>query len=121
MKLTGTFVLGAGTGVEFNGLPDIPISNFALTFAQNGLVVNPSDLCDGAARVFSTEFDAHSGATQTGTKAATLEGCSGGPPAAGGGKAMKKCKKKKRKGKRSDATSAKKKRSASARSASSSC
>ena len=112
MKLTGTFVLGAGTGVEFNGLPDIPISNFALTFAQDGLVVNPTDLCDGAARMFSTEFDAHSGASLTGSTAATLQGCSGGPAGGVGDKAKaKKCKKKKkRKGKSSDAASAKKKK-----------
>ncbi len=95
MKLTGTFVLGAGTGVEFNGLPDIPISNFALTFAQNGLVVNPTDLCDGAARLFNTEFESHSGVSQTGSKAAALVGCTGGGDKKG--KATK-CKKGKRKG-----------------------
>ena len=54
MKLAGTWY-SAGNGVEFGGLPDIPISSFALSFTQNGLVVNPSDLCDGAARLFSTE------------------------------------------------------------------
>ena len=107
MKLTGTFVLSGGTGVEFNGLPDIPISNFALTFAQNGLVVNPSDLCDGQQRVFNTEFESHSGVTLSGSKAAALDGCTaGGPKGAGKGK----CKKKRKKGKRSDAAAAKKKR-----------
>ena len=107
MKLTGTFVLSGGTGVEFNGLPDIPISNFALTFAQNGLVVNPSDLCDGQQRVFGTEFESHSGVTLIGSKAAALDGCTaGGPKGAGKGK----CKKKRKKGKRSDAAAAKKKR-----------
>jgi hypothetical protein len=112
MKLTGTFVLSGGTGVEFNGLPDIPISNFALTFAQGGLVVNPSDLCDGAPRVFATEFESHSGVTITGSKAAVLDGCTGGGPAGKKGVKGKKCKKKgkRKKGKRSDASAAKKKK-----------
>ena len=110
MKLAGTFVLGAGTGVEFNGLPDIPISSFALTFTQDALVVNPTDLCDGAPRLFSTEFEGHNGAFQSGSAAATIEGCSGSGPA-GGVTGKKKCKKKKkRKGKSREAAAAKKKK-----------
>jgi hypothetical protein len=108
LKLTGTFVLGTGTGVEFNGLPDIPISNFALTFAQDGLVVNPTDLCDGAARLFNTEFESHSGVSLTGSKAAALEGCTAfGKPNGKGSKGKKK--RKKGKGKASAAKKKKKK------------
>jgi hypothetical protein len=109
MKLTGTFVLGTGTGVEFNGLPDIPISNFALTFAQNGLVVNPTDLCDGAQRLFSTEFESHSGVALTGSTAAALDGCTAFGPGKGSVKG-KKCKKKRKKGKGKAAAAKKKKK-----------
>ena len=37
LQLTGTFVLSGGTGVQFSGLPDIPISNFELRFRENTL------------------------------------------------------------------------------------
>ena len=114
LQLYGNLVISAaGTGVEFAGLPDIPIASFALKFSENRLALNQVDLCDGAARIFTTEFLAHSGATLNGTKAATLVGCG---PSKGNGKGKgatgaKKCKKKgkKRKGKAAAAKKKKKK------------
>lgn len=78
LKLKGSFVLGPqGTGVEFEGLPDIPISNFELTFdgGAKGLVVASRSVCDPPALEFSTDFLAHSGAATSGTTAADVEGC----------------------------------------------
>ncbi|MDP9228445.1 MAG: hypothetical protein M3M99_05255, partial [Actinomycetota bacterium] len=75
LKLSGEFVLTGGTGVSFSDLPDIPISNFELRFKANGLSVNSTNLCAPPAPVFSTDFTAHSGATQSGPSTATVDGC----------------------------------------------
>lgn len=77
LQLIGQFVLTPqGTGVEFAGLPDIPITNFALTFTggDNGLVVASRPVCDPPALLFNSTFDAHSGATVTKTTPATIAG-----------------------------------------------
>jgi hypothetical protein len=77
LQLVGDFVLTAqGTGVEFAGLPDIPITSFALTFTggENGLVLASRQVCDPPALLFNETFDAHSGATVAKTTAATVEG-----------------------------------------------
>ncbi len=79
LKLTGSFVLEGGTGVQFSGLPDIPISNFELKFRENTLSTNSVNLCKPPTPTFNTEFIAYSGATQAGPTTATIEGC---PPAA---------------------------------------
>jgi hypothetical protein len=114
LKLIGTFVLTTGTGLQFDGLPDIPISRFALSFSPNRLVINPTNLCDGDARVFRTTFDGHNGAEQSGDFAAAIEGCSGVAGGAPGQAAKKKCKraKGKRKAGKSggDAVASKKKK-----------
>ncbi len=75
LKLTGSFVLEGGTGVQFTGLPDIPISNFELKFRENTLATNSVDLCKPPAPTFNTSFIAYSGATQAGPTTATVEGC----------------------------------------------
>nr|MBA2545767.1 hypothetical protein [Solirubrobacterales bacterium] len=75
LKLTGSFILSGGTGVQFQGLPDIPISNFELRFRENTLATSSVDLCKPPAPTFSTSFIAYSGATQSGPTAATVEGC----------------------------------------------
>lgn len=77
MKLVGAFVATANrTGVAFNNLPDIPISHFALSFTggPGGLSTTTTDLCQSAS-IFSTEFTAWSGATQSGDTAAAVDGC----------------------------------------------
>lgn len=75
LKLTGNFVLNGGTGVQFSGLPDIPISNFELRFRENTLSTNSTNLCKPPPPVFNTSFIAYSGATQSGPSTATVEGC----------------------------------------------
>lgn len=108
LKLKGTFAFGATTGVAFDNLPDIPISNFALTFSANGLVVSNVDLCT-ASPTFATTFTAHSGAVQTGTTVATVEGCGAAPKKSAAAKCKAK-KKKKKKGAKAAAKPKKKKK-----------
>lgn len=81
--------------VSFAGLPDIPISEFQLGFdgGPNGLVTVAGDLCQETP-VLGTTFVGHNGATQTGSTAASVDGCTAGAPApATAKKAKKKCKK----------------------------
>ena len=116
MKLTGDFVTSPSAGLVFNGLPDIPIADFSLTFDQDRLVINLTSLCDGAAADLHHDVRwpqrRHSG-RQHGRDDQGLETC--GPPK--GGKCKKKGKKK-RKGKaRPPRPRRRKRRSASARSA----
>jgi len=93
LKLTGSFVLTAtGTGVAFDGLPDIPISRFQLTFngGNNGLTLASRPVCDPPPLAFATSFLSHSGATRTGSTNATIDGTC--PGKHGGGKGKPKAK-----------------------------
>jgi hypothetical protein len=116
LQLTGQFVLGSGkAGLEFAGLPDIPISEFTLAFEPDHLVLNAESLCNGKPRIFSTEFEGHNGALRTGDVTAAIDGCAspGPPPAKGNAKG--KCKKKqkgkgKKKGKKRPKACKKKKK-----------
>lgn len=78
MQLTGHFVTEGGTGVEFDGLPDIPIADFALTFngGPSGLLVTTRNLCIPPPLVFTTTFESHAGGPLvSGQKNPTIEGC----------------------------------------------
>ena len=80
LKLTGNFVLTPqGTGVAFEGLPDIPISRFQLTFfgGANGIVLAARQVCKPPPLNFGTDFLAHSGATTNGSTAAQIDGTCG--------------------------------------------
>jgi hypothetical protein len=71
LKVTGAISLAPAPGgafhtvVTFDGLPDIPISDFSLTFAggDGGLNVAGRDPCKPPPFVFEADFDGHSGAT----------------------------------------------------------
>jgi hypothetical protein len=90
LKLKGTlgFTPEGRNIVIFDGLPDIPIADFTLTFAggQGGLVVPSRDICQPPPLVFDATFLAHSAATLTTTATPTID-CSGAtnPPPGGGG------------------------------------
>jgi hypothetical protein len=60
----------------FDNLPDIPISEFTLTFngGEGGFVEQLGSVCDGDG-VFDTVFDGHNGEQTTGQVAATRIGC----------------------------------------------
>jgi hypothetical protein len=71
--------------VTFDGLPDIPISDFTLTFtAASGLNFAGRDLCQPPELVFDASFLAHSGSTATVSPTATVT-CTGGGDGGGGG------------------------------------
>lgn len=69
LKLKGAIALTPSLRaiVTFDGLPDIPIAEFTLTFAggPTGLSAAKRNLCAPPAPVFDTSFLAHSGATTT--------------------------------------------------------
>jgi hypothetical protein len=74
--------------VTFDGLPDIPIAHFQLTFGQSpGLLTANRDLCAPPAPLFHADFTGYNGAATSVASAATVDGC--GP--------AKKCPKKKHK------------------------
>jgi hypothetical protein len=78
IQLFGTFVFPqAGPGQAFHGLPDIPISNFVLSFKRNGLLYTISNLCQSPAPAFQVSFGGWNGAIQSARVAATVQGCAG--------------------------------------------
>jgi hypothetical protein len=85
LKLKGTLgITPEGRNVVvFDGLPDIPIADFTLTFAggPDGLVAAARDVCTPPDVIFDANFLAHSGATRSQSVAAKID-CKG---ATGGG------------------------------------
>ncbi len=94
LLLTGSLTLNEV--VTFDGLPDIPISAFQLTFTPSpGLLMANRDLCAPPAPVFHADFTGYNGATSSVDSAATVDGCG-----AGNGGTAAKCKKHKKKHKK---------------------
>ncbi len=94
LLLTGSLTLSEV--VTFDGLPDIPISDFRLTFSSDpGLLMANRDLCAPPAPMFHADFTGYNGATSSVDSAATIVGC--GPGSGGNGGVGSKCKKAKRK------------------------
>lgn len=86
--------------VTFDGLPDIPIAHFQLTFGPSpGLLTANRDLCKPPAPLFHADFTGYNGASTSVDSPATVDGC--GP--------VKKCKKSKKKKHKRHAAAAKKK------------
>jgi hypothetical protein len=93
LKLKGTVALtpDARNVVTFDGLPDIPISEFTLTFAggPNGITFATKDLCatPKPPLVFDADFASFSGANVHVSPTATVDcsGASGGGGSGGGG------------------------------------
>jgi hypothetical protein len=75
IQLRGNFVLVPGPGNVFEGLPDIPISRFELTFAPSKLVSTQRDLCEPPTPAFQTDFVGHNGKRQAGPVEAQVAGC----------------------------------------------
>jgi hypothetical protein len=101
LLLQGTVDISSGNTVAFNGLPDIPISRFQLTFTNPpGLLGTARDLCVPPAPLFHADFTGYNGATSSVDSAATVDGCGAGGgngKAGAGGKCTKKKAKKHRK------------------------
>ena len=88
LKLKGVIALtnDIRSQVTFDGLPDIPISDFTLTFAGGPGALNFAvrDLCQPPPLVFDASFLSHSGASATVNPTAAVT-CSGGSGGGGGG------------------------------------
>jgi len=95
LLLTGSLTLSEV--VTFDGLPDIPISDFRLTFTPDpGLLTANRDLCAPPAPMFHADFTGYNGASSSVDSAATVVGCGAGGNGNGGvGGKCKKVKKKK--------------------------
>lgn len=84
--------------VTFNGLPDIPIAHFQLSFGPSpGLLTANRNLCKPPAPKFHADFLGYNGAATAVNTAATVDGCG-----------AQKCKKAKKKHKRRAAEAKKK-------------
>jgi hypothetical protein len=95
LLLQGTVDISSGNTVAFNGLPDIPISRFQLTFTNPpGLLGTSRDICVPPAPVFHADFTGYNGASTSVDSAATVDGCGAGN---GNGSTSGKCIKKKAK------------------------
>ncbi len=94
--------LGLDKVVVFDGLPDIPIAHFALTFpSAPGLLIASRNLCVPPPPLFHADFTGYNGATTAVDSSATVQGgC--------GQNAATKCKKAKKKHKRRAAEAKKK-------------
>jgi len=102
LLLQGTISITGGNIVAFNGLPDIPIARFQLTFTNPpGMLGTSRDLCVPPAPVFHADFTGYNGATVPVDASATVDGC--------GGNKLGKCKKKPKKHKKHRAAESKKK------------
>ncbi len=65
--------------VTFNGLPDIPIAHFQLTFTPSpGLLGNTRDLCVPPSPLFHADFTGYNGATSSVDTNAIVDGCGAG-------------------------------------------
>jgi hypothetical protein len=94
LLLQGATAINPNT-VTFNGLPDIPISRFQLTFTNPpALLGTTRDLCVPPAPVFHADFTGYNGKTASVDAPATVDGCG---PSGNVGSKCKKAKKKKRK------------------------
>ena len=100
LKIQGQ--LGIDNTTTFSGLPDIPISHFALTFdgGPRGILIASRDLCSPPAPVFHADFAGYNGATTSVDSPATVH-CA---------HALAACKKGKKKRKHNHAAEAKKKK-----------
>ncbi|MFL5871034.1 MAG: hypothetical protein ACJ75R_08120, partial [Solirubrobacterales bacterium] len=108
LLLQGATAINPNT-VTFNGLPDIPISRFQLTFTNPpALLGTTRDLCVPPAPIFHADFTGYNGKAAAVDAPATVDGC--GPSSKVGGK-CKKAKKHKKKHHAAESKKHKKKKS----------
>jgi hypothetical protein len=94
LLLQGSTAINPNT-VTFNGLPDIPIARFQLTFTNPPALLGTSrDLCVPPSPLFHAAFTGYNGASTSVAASATVDGCGAG---SGNGNVGGKCKKHKAK------------------------
>ena len=69
------FVAGPRLQTVFDGLPDVPLSSFALNLDAGGIAANARDLCGGPALTLDAAYTAQSGKQAAAGVAAQLVGC----------------------------------------------
>src|SRR5262245_4031318 len=95
LLLQGTTDIRNGNTVSFDGLPDIPISRFQLTFTNPPGLIGPArDICVPPAPIFHADFTGYNGKSTSVDSPAIVDGCSA---AAGGAAKKAKCRKAKKK------------------------
>ena len=76
LLLQGSTAINAGNTVTFDGLPDIPIARFQLTFTNPpALIGTTRDLCVPPAPVFHADFTGYNGGSASVDSPATVDGC----------------------------------------------
>jgi hypothetical protein len=73
LELTGTTGLGPPLQATFSGIPDIPLSSFTISLAEQGVLAASPELCSGP-RIVQGSFGSHSGASAAATATMALEG-----------------------------------------------
>jgi hypothetical protein len=74
LRLTGSLALSKGITAVFDGLPDVPLSRFDLTFSGGGPLKLLRPACTGILRL-SGQLTGHSGATVTRPATALVRNC----------------------------------------------
>jgi hypothetical protein len=111
LLLQGSTAINPNT-VTFNGLPDIPIARFQLTFTNPPALLGTSrDLCVPPAPLFHAAFTGYNGANTSVDASATVDGCGPGGSGNVGGKCKKHKAKKKHKKRAAEAKKKHKKKS----------
>jgi hypothetical protein len=79
LQVIGSFTITPGLGNAFANLPDIPISNFKLSFrgGNGGLISTGVNLCKARPPVFKANFGGWNGASRSVAVKAKINGCPG--------------------------------------------
>jgi hypothetical protein len=79
LSLRGQVSVASGGGLvnRFDGIPDVPISRFELTFTggKDGTLGTTRDMCRGAVQMLKADFRGHNGATFSRTAPVGVQGC----------------------------------------------
>jgi hypothetical protein len=75
LRLNGTLNLGSAITAVFDGIPDVPLSRFVLTFDAGGPVMVIGSPCTGSVLRFAGTLAGHNGTTASTPARALVTGC----------------------------------------------